>query len=353
VDKLTKFAILVPTQTNINESETAQLIFKHVISRFGIPKQFISDRDPRWSNNFWKEMCQLLGSKRALTTAHHPQADGQTEVMNQILEIALRCYVNSERDDWDKYLDAFSLAYNTTPHSATTYSPAFLLFGYHPRVAGTRLEPNLESVNREADKAQPQLGKSASHDIANEISEQFNAFRSHAVDCLLVSQASLLRNFNSGRRVSQFQPGDQVLLNPHTLKMLRDIRGRGQKLLMRYDGPFEISEQLGPNTYRLRMPASYRMHPVFNSEHLEPYKGNTTPVCNRPTKRINRDDFDIKIEYEVERIIAQKVVIQRGKKVMLFRVRWKGFGESEDTWEPKINLKNAPEALKLWQNQQR
>ena len=119
VDKLTKFATFVPTRTTVNEVETAQLIFKHIISKYGIPKQIISDRDSQWSNDFWLEICKQIGTKRALTTAYHPQADGQTEIMNRSLEVALRCYVNIEQNNWDTILDQFAAAYNSTSHDST------------------------------------------------------------------------------------------------------------------------------------------------------------------------------------------------------------------------------------------
>ena len=68
---------------------TCEIFFQHVISQYGIPRQIISDRDTRWRGDFWKEICNKMGMKRALTTAYHPQADGQTEIMNQTLEISL------------------------------------------------------------------------------------------------------------------------------------------------------------------------------------------------------------------------------------------------------------------------
>ena len=71
-----------------------------------------------------------MGMIRFLTTAYHSQADGQTEVLNQSLEISLSAYVGLSRNDWVKYLDALALSYNTTPHTATTFAPAYLLRGY-------------------------------------------------------------------------------------------------------------------------------------------------------------------------------------------------------------------------------
>ena len=127
VDKLTKYAIIIPTTTQVSEEETARLFFKHVISKFGILRQVISDRDTRWRGDFWKEVCRLMGMRRSLTTSYHPQADGQTEILNQGLEISIRAYIGPDRDNWSKILDALSLSYNSSTHTATGFSPAYLL----------------------------------------------------------------------------------------------------------------------------------------------------------------------------------------------------------------------------------
>ena len=68
-----------------------------------------------------------MGMKRALTMAYHPQADGQTEVMNQTLEISLQAYIGPNRDNWVSSLDSLALSYNSTPHTATGFAPAYLL----------------------------------------------------------------------------------------------------------------------------------------------------------------------------------------------------------------------------------
>ena len=117
IDKLTKYAIFVPTSTRITEIETARLFFKHVISKFGIPQQVISDRDTRWRGDFWKEICRLMGMRRSLTTSYHLQADGQTEILNQGLEISIRSYIGPDRDNWSELLDALALSYNSSTHT--------------------------------------------------------------------------------------------------------------------------------------------------------------------------------------------------------------------------------------------
>jgi hypothetical protein len=80
----------------------------------------------------WSHLTNLLGIKRALTMAHHPQADRQTEIMNQILEIGVRAYVNPAKDNWSSLLPEFAYSYNTSIHTSTSFSPAYLLRGYQP-----------------------------------------------------------------------------------------------------------------------------------------------------------------------------------------------------------------------------
>ncbi len=131
--------MFIPCTTKITDEETAQLFYHHVITKFGIPTQIITDHDARWKNGFWKETCQLMGMRRALTTSHHPQADRQTEIMNQGLEIALRAYVRPQHNNWNKILDGLALLYNTTPHTSMGYSPAYLLFSFNPTMETKRL----------------------------------------------------------------------------------------------------------------------------------------------------------------------------------------------------------------------
>ena len=84
VDKLTTYATFIPTHSSVNEEGTAELFFQHIISQYGPLRQLITDRESRWTGSFWKEICERMNMQRALTTAYHPQADGQTEVMCRI-----------------------------------------------------------------------------------------------------------------------------------------------------------------------------------------------------------------------------------------------------------------------------
>jgi hypothetical protein len=138
VDKLMKFSIFIPMVTTVNEEETAKLLLNKVFTQFRLLRQIISNQDSRWTGNFWEETCKLFQIKRALTTSYHLQANGQMEIMNQMLETALRIYVNPSRDDWDTHLHGFTMSNNTTLHTATGFSPSFLLYSYQPRSGATQ-----------------------------------------------------------------------------------------------------------------------------------------------------------------------------------------------------------------------
>ena len=122
---------------------------------------------------------------------------------------------------------------------------------------------------------------------------------------------------------------------------------------MKYEGPFEILQKISPLAYRLRMPASYGMHPVINIAHLERYVPSPPNLGTRSKKKMTRLDFEDLPEYEVESIIAERMFRTSGKRgVRQYRVRFTGYGADSDEWLTKNQLKNAPEVLENWQMSQ-
>jgi hypothetical protein len=93
--------------------------------------------------------------------------------------------------------------------------------------------------------------------------------------------------------------------NAHSLRLLKDHKDKGRKLLMRYEGPFEVYQKISDVAYRIALPASYKIHPVINIAHLEPYKKDSTGL-DRPKKHLDRKDFIDEPEFEVENIIGEK-----------------------------------------------
>ena len=159
------------------------------------------------------------------------------------------------------------------PHSSTSLSPSFLLYGYHPITASTLLQSSEDSIHRpypsdnnsalnSKDKlVSPQVSESFKADI---FLDEFKTFRDQSKQALQFSQAMQQKIYNQGRLSYEFNQGDLVLIDPHSLELLETKKGRGKKLLMKYDGPFEVQQKITPMTYWLWMLASYGLHPIFN-----------------------------------------------------------------------------------------
>src|SRR5260370_39669345 len=133
LDKLTKYALYIPTVTTLSQEGFTSLFVQQVVQWFGLPLEMIADRDAHWAKSFWASIAEHLRLRVLLSTSHHPQHDGQTERQNQTLEIALHAYTAGLKTDWAKWLPALAFAYNSTLQSSTGYSPFFLLYGYEPR----------------------------------------------------------------------------------------------------------------------------------------------------------------------------------------------------------------------------
>jgi len=122
----------MPCTANVNAAQTAQMFIKRVFRFHGVPDQVITDRGRQFDSDLMKEMLSTLGSSSRLTTAYHPQADGQTERVNQILETYIREFCRYEQDDWVDLLVHAEFAYNNATHSAMKVSPFYANYGTNP-----------------------------------------------------------------------------------------------------------------------------------------------------------------------------------------------------------------------------
>ncbi|QRV96541.1 Retrovirus-related Pol polyprotein from transposon [Ceratobasidium sp. AG-Ba] len=342
VDKLTKFAHFIPCNTSTNEEETAKLFHAHIWTKYGLPRQVITDRDARWTGAFWEHLTSLVGVQRSLTTAYHPQADGQSEIMNQTLEIALRAFVFPSMDNWSDLLNDFSFAYNTMEHTSTGFTPSYLLLGFEPLRPSDLLASTSKSITR----------PTVEDPKAVNFAEMMQAIRSQAQDALKLAQAHMEDQYNKNHSYLDLQEGDLVMLNPHSLNLLRSQKGKGRKLQMKYDGPFEVLEKLSDVTYRIRIPASYKIHPVVNIAHLEPYHRDKEGL-DRPKKHLNRADFEEVPEYEVEEIVDEKMVKKGQRKQRRYLTKFVGYSPEWNEWLSRQQLANAPRILKEWELKQR
>ena len=329
VDRLTKQGSFIPCTTGLTAEEFAELFVKHIVCRFGLPDSIITDRDPRWTSDFWRGIAYFLKTKMSLSSAHHPQHDGQTEILNRHLTTMLRAYISDDLSDWSAWLHILEFAYNNTLHSSTGASPNFLTYSFQPKTPLDFLLP-----------AETQEGKDHSYSLnpaAKGFLETLAMHRDSAKRSIAKAQDEQSLQYNKGRRaVPEFKQGDRVLVNPHTLDWI-DSKGTGAKLKQRWIGPFEVTQVINPKVFRLRMSDKYLGFPVFNIEHLKKYHESAPEMGERTVMPESRRTQVESQEYEVEDIVGHR----RSGKALQYLVRWLGYGPQYDTWEPARGLRNA------------
>jgi transposase InsO family protein len=165
-DRLTKYIHLIPSKETMDAPKLAHLFLTHIITNHGVPKYIISDRDKLFTSKFWKSLSDLMGIDHRLSTAYHPQTNGQTERTNQTIEQYLRHYINYRQDDWAEFLPLAQFAYNNAMHSTTKETPFFANYGYHPTLMAQPFHK--EQIANEADsmiKTIQNLHSQLSYDI--------------------------------------------------------------------------------------------------------------------------------------------------------------------------------------------
>jgi len=321
VCRITKMAKFIPTRTDIDATDLAYVYLREIFAKHGLPQDIVSDRDRLFISRFWQSLCSLLKIKSNLSTAYHPETDGQTERINQILEQYLRIYVNYQQDDWCSLLPLAEFAYNNATHSATGVTPFFANYGFHPSFG--------------IDFHQVPSTK------ANLLARDFESLHSHLKEHL----TSTIRRYaetTSDRRspIPNLQVDDYCWLDSRNIKTKRPMKKLDHKRL----GPFKIIEVVSTHARRLELPPKLRaLHPVFHVSLLEPHTPNTIP--NRILPPPPPVEVDENLEYEVDEILDSYIDKRRKKHGgLMYRVRWKGYqGIVEETNEPAEHLSNAPE----------
>lgn len=318
VDKLSKYTYFLPTTTSIDAPGLAQLFFNQVLANHGLPKTIVSDRDPRFTSKFWDALFKLCDTKLAMSTAYHPQTDGQSERANRTLEDMLRAYCHDRQDTWDTRLPAAQFAYNNSVNDSTGYTPFFLTYGRNPHTPAT-------------------LQSGATRPGYNSTSEEFlSQWRSdieHAKSNLRDAQARQAKYANRQRRDYTFRVGDKVLLSSKDIA----VKDLTPKLRLKYQGPWPIVKKISPVAFKLDLPATMNKHPVFHISKLQPFRDNPYPRPRDHTRPPPVDTAEGLPAYTVEAIVGKRMF----GKVLKYEVKWAGYPDSENTWEPLSHLQRV------------
>ena len=324
VDKLSKFTHLIPTTKELTAKECARFVFRDVVKLHGFPEGIISDRDSLFTSKFWKALHNLFGTQLRMSSAYHPETDGQTERQNRVMQDTLRNYVGPMLDDWDVYLPCAEFALNNSYVQAIQSTPFFLNYGRHPR---TPMHAHLASQLQS-------LHQGVAVRSADTFAETLQRNVESARKCLTAARDRMKAIADKRRADVQFEVGQEVLLNTKNLT----FKGPNcRKFLPRWVGPYIVQEKCGPAAYRLDLLSSARIHPVFHVSLLRPYVASGR---NQPPPPVLTLDGDV--EEEVERLLDHKVNKVGSREKYSYLIRWAGYGPESDTWEPESHLANCP-----------
>ena len=335
VDRLSKMVHFAATTKDVGAEDCARLYVEEVWRLHGLQDEFVSDRDSRFTSKFWREVLRLIGTKQAMSTAFHPQSDGQTERVNRILEDFLRHFVSPSQDNWDALLPMAEFAVNNAYQESIKTTPFFLNYGQHP------LNP-LQPKSKEDDnidvplkwsrrKKRSSLGQlPAAEAFAREMSEALQRARA----ALKAAQDRQKAHADNKRSDLAFNQGDQVLLSTVNLK----LKARGiRKLWPKFIGPFQVIRQIGKVAYELALPTNMKVHPIFHVSLLKAWKSDGRVQPPPPPVEIEGEPT-----YLVEQILYHRDVKKgRGSK-REYLVKWLGYGVEHNTWEPEGNLTICP-----------
>ncbi|KAD4888602.1 hypothetical protein E3N88_20675 [Mikania micrantha] len=286
VDRLTKSAHFIPIREDYSMNQLAKLYVNEIVSRHGVPISIIFDRDSRFTSRFWQTLQNALGTQINMSTAYHPQTDGQTERTNQTLEDMLRSCVIDFGGSWDIYLPLVEFSYNNSYHTSIKCAPFEALYG---RKCGSPV-------------------------CWSEVAAR-------------VRQKSYADN---RRRPLEFQVDDLVMLKVSPWKGIFRFGKRG-KLSPRFVGPFKILERIGSVAYRLELPPELsNIHDVFHESNLKKCLADESLIV--PLKEIQIDE-KLQFSEEPVEVMDQEVKVLKRSRIPIVKIRWNSQRGPEYTWE--------------------
>jgi hypothetical protein len=324
VERLTKFTWFIPWKSKWGATEFCQIFMAWIFQQIGCPRIWISDRDRKLDSKFWNTVTTNIGIKARLSTAYHKETDGQSEIMNQIAEQHIRCYVNYQQNNWVKWLPAAQFAHNSAESTTTGLSPHFAMYGKElPAYHGQYEYTGLSEQGLITAKTHKFITDTLKNDIAFQNEKRKQYFNKH----------------RQGK--PSLKKGDTVYLSTRNF---RAKQGHSKKLNQKNIGPFKILEVRKGDTFKLELPKTMnKVYPVFHISLLEPAPKD---IRIQQTETPEFDDDDDQPEYEVNRILGSVYIDGQ----LHYLVNWKGYSSAEDSWEPATNL-NCPAKLKQYHKQ--
>jgi len=310
VDRLSKYGHFIPLKHPYTAKSVVEVFIKEIVRLHGFPESMVSDRDKIFVSHFWSALFKSQGTHLAKSTAYHPQSDGQTEVLNRCLETYLRCFVNGKPKSWAQLFSWAEYWSNTSFHSAIKMTPFQALYGREP----------------------PKLLRFGDIPKANAVVEEMLQERDRVVtmlrENLQAAQARMQKSANKHRRELEFIVGDWVYLKLRPYRQVTVAQRRNEKLSPRFFGPYQILQKIGAVAYKLQLPSSISIHPVFHISQLKhalPSSAQAQPLPAIMTS-------NLEWEPEPEDVLEIRESSTGADTELL--IKWRGLPECENTWEP-------------------
>lgn len=324
VDRFTKYANFIPLRHPFTASQVAHLVDKTVFKTHGIPRSIVSDRDRLFTSKFWTTLFATWDTQLQMSTAYHPQTDGQTERVNQCLEMYLRCMTQANPKKWSHWIHLAEFWYNTNYHTSLGCSPHKALFG---------VDPHYSQV--------PDLTLATLPDVVDVQTE-----RQHLSEFLQQqltrAQLRMKNKADKGRSDRVFAMGDAVFLKLQPYAQSSVVNRPYPKLAYKFFGPFTVLERIGVAAYRLDLPASSTVHPVFHVSQLKAQVPDHTPVYTSLPFPVVLDAADV-----VPEAILERRLVKRGNAAHVqVLLKWSLLPADHATWEDyhvvKTRFPDAP-----------
>lgn len=316
VDRLSKMVHLCPVKMNgLSSLELSRVFMREVFRHHGVPKRIISDRDPRMTSTFWKQVVEAIGAKCHFSTSFHPETDGLTERTNRTIEEIVRHFISPSMDNWVDLLPCVEFALNDHAHEVTKMTPFFMCYGYHP----TKPVDLAMNIDKE--------GKITS--------DQLQDAWKRARDLIIQSNAKMKSSKDDKRRDIPFVEGDLVWLSSKNFSWKYGTK----KFLPKWLGPFKIVGTVGEVSFRLCLPEEWKIHNVFHASLLKPFNEGTRYKAPQPTE-VDEEGTPV---WELDTIITHRGGVDGKPKQYL--VAWKGFSPEYSSWLSEGALSGAKDLL--------
>lgn len=324
VDRFTKMIHIAPTTTEVTTIGIARLLRDMIWRYHGLPEVVISDRGSQFASQVMLELNKLLEITTSLSTAYHPQTDGQTERVNMEVEQFLRVYISERQDDWVEWLSMCEFAYNNHQHASSNQTPFFLNYGHHPRM-GTELNRNTKFQS------------------IDEFTFKMDLIRKDAAAALRRAAEDMKRYYDQGvKEAPEYKEGDRVWLEGTNIHTQRP----SAKLAHKRYGPYEIVKKISSHAFKLKLPKAWKIHPVFHVSLLRPFVPD--PILERHAAPPPEPDLiDGEPEYEIEKILNSRIRYRK----MEYLVKWVGYPTEENTWNKAADMEHAQEEIEEFHKQ--